>query len=159
MQKLGAWFTGMAAAGLLTALLQTLIPEKGRKTLQLASGLIMILLILSPFRTSGAFSPAKLLEDFESQVSANISEFSSRSSSAAEQMTIRETEQFLCECLEADGIFVSITLKTAEAESGTRVFHSAIIRKQSALTPAEQETIERLIEEQTGIPAERQSMR
>lgn len=159
MQKLGAWFTGMAAAGLLMALLQTLIPEKGRKTFQLASGLIMILLILSPVRTSGAFSTSKLLEDFERQVSANISEVSSRSASAAEEMAIRETEEFLRECLKADGIFVSITLKTAEDGSGTRIFHSAIVRPQSELTPAEQETIERLIEEQTGIPAERQSMR
>lgn len=159
MQKLGAWFTGMAAAGLLMAVLQTMIPEKGKKTFQLASGLIMILLILSPFRSSSAFSPSKLLGDFESQVSANISEFSARSSSAAEQMTIRETEQFLCECLEADGIFVSITLKTAEDESGIRIFHSAIIRQQSELTAAEQEVIEHLIEEQTGIPPERQSMR
>lgn len=159
MQKLGAWFTGMAAAGLLMSLLQTLIPEKGRKTFQLASGLIMILLILSPVRTSGAFSASKLLEDFERQISANISEFSSRSASAAEEMAIRETEEFLRECLEADGIFVSITLKTTEADSGSRIFHSAIVRPQSELTPAEQETIERLIEEQTGIPAERQSMR
>lgn len=158
MQKLGAWFTSLAATGLLMALLQTLIPEKGRKALQLASGLIMILLILSPIRTSGAISPSKLLEDFENRVSANISEFSSRSASAAEQLAIRETEQFLCERLEADGIFVSITLKTAEDESGSRIFHSAIVRQQTELTPTEQAMIERLIEEQTGIPAERQSM-
>lgn len=159
MQKLGAWFTSIAAVGFFVSLLQTLIPEKGKRTLQLASGLIIILLIFSPFRTSGKLSLAKLLEDFENQVSSKISEFSSRSAVAAETITIHEMEQFLCECLDAEGVSVSITLQTTESESGSCVFYSAMIYPQTVLTPAEQDMIQHLIEEQTGIPVERQYMR
>lgn len=159
MQKLGAWFTSIAAVGLFVSLLQTLIPEKGKRTLHLASGLIMILLIFSPFRKSGNLSLSKLLEGFEKQVSSKISEFSSQSAVAAKKITIHEMEQFLCECLDAEGVSVSITLQTTESESGSCVFYSATIHTQTVLTAAEQERIQLLIEEQTGIPRERQYMR
>ena len=56
MHRLGAWLSGIAAAGLIGAILTAIVPEKGRRFMRFATGLVMILLVLAPIRTLSGFS-------------------------------------------------------------------------------------------------------
>ena len=72
IQKLGVWLVGVAAAGLVGSVVTAVTPEKGRKTVEFACGLLVVFLILLPVRSLSGFSLPDVLADYEAALSQRI---------------------------------------------------------------------------------------
>ena len=135
MHRLGAWLSGIAAAGLIGAILTAIVPEKGRRFMRFATGLVMILLVLAPIRTLSGFSISDQLALIESSLHQHM-------------------EAFLQNELEKQGISARIRLYAAQTADGEWVYESAAVQSDGMLTSTEAAAVQSLLENQTGIHPE-----
>ena len=136
MHRLGAWLSGIAAAGLIGAILTAIVPEKGRRFMRFATGLVMILLVLAPIRTLSGFSISDQLALIESSLHQHME------------------EAFLQNELEKQGISARIRLYAAQTADGEWVYESAAVQSDGMLTSTEAAAVQSLLENQTGIHPE-----
>ena len=151
MHRLGAWLSGIAAAGLMGSILTAILPEKGRRFMRFATGLIMILLVLAPIRTLSGFSISEQLASIESSLYQHMEAFTASAVNGAKSIAVRETELFLQNELEKQGISASIRLRAAQTTDGEWVYESAVVQPSGILTPAEEAAVQSLLTSQTGI--------
>ncbi len=156
IQKLGVWLVGIAAAGLVGSVVTAVTPEKGRKTVKFACGLLVVFLILLPVRSLSGFSLPDVLADYEAALSQRIESVGAGVEENAEAITVRTAEAFLNEKLAEMGILAEVSLKMGTDEAGRRILYSASVSYE--LTPDEGEIRQagEMIEAQTGIPLSRQ---
>lgn len=158
MHRLGAWLSSIAAAGLIGSILTAIVPEKGRRFMRFAMGMVMILLVLSPIRTLSGFSVLEQLASIESTLYQHMDAFTASAVSSAKAIAVRETELFLQDELEKQGISASIRLHAAQTTDGEWVYESAVVQPSGILTPAEEAAVQSLLTSQTGIHPERMQM-
>ena len=154
MHRLGAWLSGIAAAGLIGAILTAIVPEKGRRFMRFATGLVMILLVLAPIRTLSGFSISDQLASIESSLHQHMEAFAIRAADGAKSIAVRETEAFLQNELEKQGISARIRLYAAQTADGEWVYESAAVQSDGMLTSTEAAAVQSLLESQTGIHPE-----
>lgn len=151
MHRLGAWLSGIAAAGLIGSILTAIVPEKGRRFMRFAAGLVMILLVLAPIRTLSGFSVSDQLASIESSLHQHMEAFAIRAADGAKSIAVRETELYLQNELEKQGISARVRLHAAQTADGEWIYESAAVQSDGMLTPAEAAAVQSMLESQTGI--------
>ena len=159
MQKLGIWLVSIAAAGIAASVLAAVSPEKGRKTIKFAGGLIVIMLVLQPIRSLSGFSLPDLLSNYETALSQRLANVAVDVEEEAEAITVRTAEAFLNGKLEEMGVSAQITLQMGTDENGRRILYSATVDYELPPDDGQIQSVGGMIEAQTGIPPSRQRHR
>lgn len=113
MRALGSWLIALSAAGLLGALLTAITPEKHKKTMRFAAGILVIWVVLQPLETLMGKSVTAELLAYETGVGARMESVREAAAAEAAAMIRANTEQACAEALAAVGIAAEISLTPA----------------------------------------------
>lgn len=113
MRALGSWLIALSAAGLLGALLTAITPEKHKKTIRFAAGILVILVVLQPLETLMGQSVTADLQAYEAGIGARLESVQEAAAAEAAAMIRANTEQACAAALAAVGIAAEVSLTPA----------------------------------------------
>ena len=153
MRALGAWLLAVAAAGLFGAVLTAVAPEKSKKTVHFAAGILVILAALRPLNNFSELSLHTNLSAYETALSARLDAVRNTATAEAAAMVRTNAEQACVRGLAELGIRAAVVL--TPAADGSRFIRAEItyetIPDADALVLATE-----LVSGQTGVAAEDQ---
>lgn len=153
MRVLGAWLLTLSAAGLLGAVLTAIAPEKSKKTVSFAAGMLVILAVLRPLNHLPELSMGTNLSAYETEISARLDAVRDTAAAEAAVMIRTNAEQACVRVLAEAGIPAEVVL--TPATDGSRfiraeITHETLPDADSLALAAE------IVSTQTGVAAEDQ---
>ena len=153
MRALGSWLLALSAAGLLGAVLTAVAPEKQKKTVRFAAGILVILVVLQPLERLLGQSLTADLRAYEAGVSARLEAVRETAAAEAAAMIRVNAEAACAAALAEAGILAEVFL--TPAADGSRFVQAEIVYE----TPPTADTIAaaaELVSAQTGVAPEDQ---
>ncbi len=129
MRALGSWLLALSAAGLLGAVLAAVAPEKQKKTVRFATGILVILVVLQPLKHLSGQSVTADLWSYEAGVSARLESVREAAAAEAAAMIRVNAEQACAEALAEAGILAEVLL--TPAADGSRFVCAEIVYETS----------------------------
>ena len=151
MRALGQWIFSVAAAGIVTALLASVSPEKSRPVIRFAGGLLMILTALSPIRSvSVADAPSQIRTGVDG-LADRLTSLCGDADDAGMALMLREAERYLAERLSSVGCPCEVRLTAGDDGAGVTVFRSATVTVEKLPEPSVLSDAAEIIVSQTGV--------
>ncbi len=113
MRAVGSWLLALSAAGLLGSVLTAVAPEKNKKTVRFAVGILVILSALRPLNNLSGLSLRSDLMAYEAELSARLDAVRDTAAAGAEAMICANAEQACEQVLAEAGIPAVVTLTPA----------------------------------------------
>ena len=152
MEGLRQWLLGIVFTAFAAGLARQLAPEgREQAAVRLAGGLLMLLAVLGPLAggdwrdlalPAGAFQASEVAEDYEAQRTAALG-----------AVIAEKTAAYIWDKADALGVSCTVEVTVAPGESGIPLPDTVI------LTGPYSETLAALIQEEVGIPADKQIWR
>ena len=152
MEGLRQWLLGIVFTAFAAGLARQLAPEgREQAAVRLAGGLLMLLAVLGPLAggdwgdlalPAGAFQASEAAEDYEAQRTAALG-----------AVIAEKTAAYIWDKADALGVSCTVEVTVAPGESGILLPDTVI------LTGPYSETLAALIQEEVGIPADKQIWR
>ena len=152
MEGLRQWLLGIVFTAFAAGLARQLAPEgREQAAVRLAGGLLMLLAVLGPLAggdwgdlalPAGAFQASEVAEDYEAQRTAALG-----------AVIAEKTAAYIWDKADALGVACTVEVMVAPGESGIPLPDTVI------LTGPYSETLAALIQEEVGIPADKQIWR
>jgi hypothetical protein len=157
LEKLGSWFLGIAAAGIISGLCAMLAPENGKKAVKFAGGLLVMLAVLLPIRSLSGYNPVSVLERYEAELASRIASLTNSGAADAAGIIEDQTEDYIENKVEELGYSCTADVVVKKNQQGFLAPYSVTVIYRSLPADDILKTVKALIEEQTGIPKYRQS--
>lgn len=146
-----SWLTAVAAAAFLVSLSQSLIPEGTvRKIAGFAGGLVLLLVMVRPLLGADFQQMDFHYEDYAGEISQRQTELQAQSDQTLEQLIQKKTEAYILDKAAALGVDCTVRVLMEPGEDGTPVPAGA------ELTGQESDALADYMEQELGIPKERQ---
>ena len=156
MELIRQWLLGMACAAMAAALAQSLAPEGGPKRIcRLASGLVLLLATVQPLLRLDEGALAKLAGDLPASVGGYTDALEEENDLLYQSIIERQTAAYILDKAEALGVSCQVEVKYRYDQDGAPYPHEARFR--GTWTQEQREGLEEMLEEDLGIPPERQS--
>lgn len=145
------WLISIVAASFLVSMAQSLIPEGTiRKISGLVGGLVLLLTLTKPLLGADFEKIGFRYADYASEIQQRQTELESESEAALEQLIAEKTEAYILDKAAQLHLTCKVHVQVEQAENGTPVPAGAEITGQRS------EALENYIEQELGIPKERQ---
>ncbi len=157
MEWLGSWLTGVTAAAVLCALAESLMPEGPvRRVGKLALGLVMLAALLRPLAGLEGVDLGDWLEEYRSEQAAQTQELEQERDQALEPIIAQSFAAYIVDKAEELGAACTAQVRCQAGENGVLFPWEAVV--EGTFTPEQGEELSRLLEEELGIPPERQRL-
>ena len=145
------WLVGITCAAMLVALAESLIPAGSiRRIARLTGGLVLLAAILNPLDTTAL---ARALTEYKLELSAYSADLEEENEILMKDIIEEQSGAYIQDKAAALGIDCQVTVE-ADGEEEWPIPQSVTVM--GSLTAEQQEALERTIEEDFAIPAERQ---
>ncbi len=156
MERLGNWFLGIAAAGLIGTVAQAFTPEQGQRQVRLASGILVVLAVLLPLRHAEGLDLRRAVSGIEASVSAKIEDLTSSVEGDTEELVRKQAENYICQLAVANGGRVDAEIRLSTDPTGNRILYSVTVRYAEGGTEEMEQLLREAILDNLGIPDSRQ---
>ena len=147
MEWLSDWLIGVTAAAILCALADRLMPEGSvRRVSKLAMALVQV----------EASSPLDVWEDYQARTAAQTQELEAERDQAMKRIIEQEFSAYIVDKAAQLGAACTAQVTCQAGENGVFLPQSAVV--QGPLSPEQQETLARILEEELAIPRDRQTI-
>jgi len=154
MGLLRNWLLGVAAAAVLAALAQSLMPQGPvKKAGGLVCGLVLLWAMLSPLTGGIPSAPVQLAQEYLEQVEAQAQELQNQAQQQRKAVIEEEMEAYILDKAAQQGYSCQARVECREGGEGVFVPESAWICAAQEAWPG----LGRILEEDLGIPPERQT--
>ena len=143
------WLVGITCAAMLVALAESLIPAGSiRRIARLTGGLVLLAAILNPLLKLDTTALTRALTEYKLELSAYSADLEEENEILMKDIIEEQSGAYIQDKAAALGIDCQVTVEADGEEESVTVMGS--------LTAEQQEALERTIEEDFAIPAERQ---
>ena len=148
------WLVGITCAAMLVALAESLIPAGGiRRIARLTGGLVLLAAILNPLLKLDTTALTRALTEYKLELSAYSADLEEENEILMKDIIEEQSGAYIQDKAAALGIDCQVTVE-ADGEEEWPIPQSVTVM--GSLTAEQQEALERTIEEDFAIPAERQ---
>lgn len=154
MGLLRIWLLGVAAAAVLAALAQSLMPPGPvKKVGGLVCGLVLLWAMLLPLTSGTVLVPAQLAQDYLERIEDQARELQNQVQVQRKAVIEAELEAYILDKAAQQGYSCHVRVECQEGDEGLFVPHRAWISAPEQAWP----NLSRMLEEDLGIPTERQT--
>ena len=148
------WLVGITCAAMLVALAESLIPAGSiRRIARLTGGLVLLAAILNPLLKLDTTALTRALTEYKLELSAYSADLEEENEILMKDIIEEQSGAYIQDKAAALGIDCQVTVE-ADGEEEWPMPQSVTVM--GSLTAEQQEALERTIEEDFAIPAERQ---
>ena len=155
LELIRQWLLGITASAMLVALAEALCPDGNiRGILRLTGGLVLLAAVLNPLLKLDTEALGRALAEYKLDLGAYSTELEEENETLMKDIIEEQSAAYIQDKAAALGIDCQVTVE-ADGEEEWPIPQSVTVM--GSLTAEQQEALERTIEEDFAIPAERQT--
>ncbi len=156
MELIRSWLLGITCAAMVLALAEAITPEGGiRRIGKIAGGLLLLVMAIQPVLKLDENALRRALDDYRLDVGDHSEQLTEQNDLLYKTIIAENTAAYILDKAEGLGISCEVEVSVAYDEGGAPYPHG--VRILGDWTQTQQTQLSTLVEEELGIPPERQS--